>query len=434
MPNRSVKLVLYFDEAHELTEGKIRYSPDDKTLYDVLLSVLNEYRVPPLFVLFLSTLSDVAHFSPPRDMFRSARAADSDAHQAPITETPFDCYPDLLIEQDAYDLLAVSRIKFMARFGRPLYVCSGFSIRVPTQDINTISSFWTMLKHLTGNALEDMCDHVVHLARAKLVGRQKTDAPPDSFSDTALLAVVDVRLCLEYQPLNSQLALHTQADLVAHHMRLAYSVPKHRYYFRSGYSSEPILAEVSIIFVVLVLFDSYRNPQAATRQLNVWRKSNRTILIDVLTKHMSSNLLDRGERGEVVARALIVEAYDRATLRCRKHNSKDPLSMGCGVIEFVEELFRDHAIVTESYPDNIMEGGRHFKDEFKGAQLRITHFARSGDDHVVKTESMAPAFIRGTAFVCRRNEQTIDIILPLLLWDAKICEWVTSGFFIQVKD
>lgn len=35
-----------------------------------------------------------------------------------------------------------------------------------------------------------------------------------------------------------------QADMVASHFRIAYSVPVHREYLRSGYSSEPLLAEV----------------------------------------------------------------------------------------------------------------------------------------------------------------------------------------------
>lgn len=47
---------------------------------------------------------------------------------------------------------------------------------------------------------------------------------------------------------------------------------------------------------------------------------------------------------------------------------------------------------------------------------------------------MAPAFIRGTAFVCRRSEDMIDITLPILLWDAKISEWVMSSFFVKITD
>lgn len=112
---RPVKLVLNFDEAHVLTEAKTPDGSDDHTLYDVILSVLKEYRVYPLFGLFLFTSPHVAHFAPPPDMFSSARAFASDVHQAPITETPFDCYPNLFIEQDAYDLRAVSKIEFMAR-------------------------------------------------------------------------------------------------------------------------------------------------------------------------------------------------------------------------------------------------------------------------------------------------------------------------------
>lgn len=290
-----------------------------------------------------------------------------------------------------------------------------------------------MLQGREGISLTQMSDTIVMLARAKLLGHQYTEAPADDLDSSGLLAVVDVRLCLEYEPLNSQLALQTQADLVAHHMRLAYSVPKHRHYFRSGYSSEPILAEVSVVIIVIMFLTLTEATQAATQQLNHWRTKNKTILIDALNQKMNTGLLDRGERGEVVARALITEAYDRATLRRHERNKpKYPLSMGCGVIEFVEEFVRDHGMITEAYPDNV-KGGVTFREAFKHAVLRITHWVRAQDDHILNTDSMAPAFIRGAAFICRRGEAIVDLMAPILLWDEKIAEWVMSSFFWQIK-
>lgn len=136
-PNRSVKLVVYFDEAHELTKTQVTKSSPSITLYDVLLSVLNEHVTKPFFVLFLSKSFDVARFAPsPTAMFGSSRAFQSDAHHAPITETPFDCYPKLLIEPDTYTLRDVSSISFMAKFGRPLYVSKRPAISSETHIIS----------------------------------------------------------------------------------------------------------------------------------------------------------------------------------------------------------------------------------------------------------------------------------------------------------
>lgn len=145
---------------------------------------------------------------------------------------------------------------------------------------------------------------------------------------------------------------------------------------------------------------------------------------------MKLGLLDRSECALVAARALIIEAYDRATLRCRKEGS--PLSMGCGAIELVEELFREHEKITEAYPDNVT-GGDSFRTVFKHARVRITHFVSTHDDHVLNTESMAPAFIRGAAFICRRGKLSVDLVVPLLLWDEKIGERVMSAIFVQIK-
>lgn len=120
---RSVKLVIYFDEADELLE---EISWKEKTFHSILLSVLNSFVSQPLFVLFLSTLLHVAPCPPPTTadlkLFSSARAFRCDGYQAPITETSFDCHPKLPIAPDTCDLREVSSLSFMAKFGRPLCV------------------------------------------------------------------------------------------------------------------------------------------------------------------------------------------------------------------------------------------------------------------------------------------------------------------------
>lgn len=113
-----VNVLLYFDEAHPLTSTKCVGS--SSTLYNILLSVLSDYVSYPLFVLFLSTTSHIADFAPPREAAKSMRATESGAHQAPITETPFDCAPNITVEQDTYTRDDVAEVRFMSRFGRPL--------------------------------------------------------------------------------------------------------------------------------------------------------------------------------------------------------------------------------------------------------------------------------------------------------------------------
>lgn len=93
----------------------------------------------------------------------------------------------------------------------------------------------------------ETCNDIFEHARRKLINSKiSLESYLSSFEWSSLLAVADVRLCLEYDNQNITLVTETSANLVAHHMRLAYSIPKDRNWLHSGYSSEPILALVSV--------------------------------------------------------------------------------------------------------------------------------------------------------------------------------------------
>lgn len=59
-----------------------------------------------------------------------------------------------------------------------------------------------------------------------------------------MLAAVALRLLLEFDP-TRQAAIVAESKLVQGHMRIAYSIPAHQEYVRSGAPSEPILAEAA---------------------------------------------------------------------------------------------------------------------------------------------------------------------------------------------
>jgi hypothetical protein len=116
-PENQVKVMLYFDEAHVLVDS----TDDRKTLYDILCSAIDNLRSESLFVIFLSTNSHLEKLAPSGAMAWSARAREnSDALQAPITETPFDCAPTLSVLPKTLTMDATCDLEFMARFGRPL--------------------------------------------------------------------------------------------------------------------------------------------------------------------------------------------------------------------------------------------------------------------------------------------------------------------------
>jgi hypothetical protein len=116
-----VKLMLYFDESHVLTAKPVPRDPDQKDMYDVLCSCFNFFLSLPVFVIFLSTTSNINELAPSGSLAKSARArANADALQAPVTETPFDWSPEFPIKPGKFGLGDVSRVEFMAQFGRPM--------------------------------------------------------------------------------------------------------------------------------------------------------------------------------------------------------------------------------------------------------------------------------------------------------------------------
>jgi len=114
-----IKLIIYFDEAHPLT--KAPKNDNKKMLYDWLCSCLNQFVAFPMFCIFLSTNSSLAHFASPQALARSVHIySRKAATHTPITETPFDCCEDLMVKPGELTIKGISTIPFMAQFERPL--------------------------------------------------------------------------------------------------------------------------------------------------------------------------------------------------------------------------------------------------------------------------------------------------------------------------
>jgi hypothetical protein len=67
-----VKLVLYFDEAHTLAERRVPEDPDGKDTFDVLCSCFNFFLPSPIFVIYLSTSSNISQLTPSGSLARSS--------------------------------------------------------------------------------------------------------------------------------------------------------------------------------------------------------------------------------------------------------------------------------------------------------------------------------------------------------------------------
>jgi hypothetical protein len=68
--NGHVKLMLYFDAAHVLTEKRV---PDGQNMYDVMRSCFNVFLSSPIFVIYLSTDSSICDLTYPGSLGISYR-------------------------------------------------------------------------------------------------------------------------------------------------------------------------------------------------------------------------------------------------------------------------------------------------------------------------------------------------------------------------
>lgn len=80
---------------------------------------------------------------------------------------------------------------------------------------------------------------IVRFAMRKING-----APLRSVSREGRLSALAIRILLDFEPQRKQ-GRQIAADLVANHMRIAYSIPEHCEYMRTGAPSELILAEAA---------------------------------------------------------------------------------------------------------------------------------------------------------------------------------------------
>jgi hypothetical protein len=133
---RKIRLFMYFDEAHCLHNPTLTHAfansikplvYEKRTAYDAFTRALDELRTLNIFSLFLSTSSSLSKFAPTKKQFQSSRSSEKDHDlQPPITELPFDLCSESapLATENKHTLDEICTTRFMARFGRPLYVIS----------------------------------------------------------------------------------------------------------------------------------------------------------------------------------------------------------------------------------------------------------------------------------------------------------------------
>lgn len=266
----------------------------------------------------------------------------------------------------------------------------------------------------------------------------------DIKSETFYLAALTTRLNLQLDITRAE-GLAEQAKLVESHMRIAFCAPDHQQYLRSGTPSEPILAEAAIKCMAQLRkddMDSFAQRLASTG-LGIRAE---TFKPDTIAGHLAQflrkGIADKGERGELVARLLVTEAFDHAAqVEQVDHACQHLASQGTGevtVVQFFKSLLGETYVnkVLNMHADNMgADNEMTFEDVFAKSAIRFTHFVRGGDDWTNTSEAAFGGLGRGFAVICRPGTEAVDFYIPVVMDKSQpLSEENTTAILIQVKD
>ncbi|KAK0460599.1 uncharacterized protein EV420DRAFT_1641149 [Desarmillaria tabescens] len=423
--NSKLKLLIYIDEAHTLAP----MGPGKRNSYDPLCSAMADLGGSNHFIIFMSTTGALSLLGRPKSDHISARAVNVTAKlPAPFTILPFDVYANIQYDDPGLTFERIWSIQHLACFGRPMWHA------MLAAGANEQWLIFLARSKLTHKDCAETPKFKIHQGMPvnETSKRDTSKGEPDLFK----MALADVRVMIEYEPRREK-ARRLQEEMVKGHMRVAFSVPDHREYMRSGHPSEPVLAEAAAISTYEEGVD----------------------LVDVIYFLLEENLIGKGERGELVGRLLLTLAWDAAIhqLMLDKKNPSMPIAQDNNqavysrpmlLLDFLAALLHpDHLdAILQSTPDNRV-GGETFAEAFKDAYVCFTHFGRARSPDAINSGSAFAAFIRGMAWQCSSGHPVIDILLPLLIVPKELAahrsfdvnklpleKFHRSGVFISIKD
>ncbi|GAB1527882.1 hypothetical protein RhiTH_011070 [Rhizoctonia solani] len=385
--------LIYFDEAHSLTESvKTPDQEHERSQYHNLgtaMASLIDYR---LFFIFLSTNSRLENFAPPPTSFPSDRVANGLRLIPPFTELPFDIYESTVLDDiNILSLESVSKTKVMVGFGRALWY-----------------------SYYKSNSNKNIFDLAVDKLTASGVNDRNSDA---------LLAVLGVRIGISFDTTNNA-TYSIQSRLVESHLRVVYWIPEHRGYMHTGAPSEPILAE------------------AAARYLNALNSGRGGIAVlgpRRLSEEFEKGLLARGERGEIAGRLLVTAAYEAALKIDWTMNNREPwYHKPIPVMDFLFALFHSnhHDIIKGARSLTGLESVPTLNQAFANCHVFFSHFALAEDADMLSSTGLAIALVRGMALQAKDGHESIDAVIPVHIGSttSPIDPSTTSAINLQFKN
>jgi len=221
-------------------------------------------------------------------------------------------------------------------------------------------------------------------------------------NDKLLLACLAILVHLEFDS-KRETAHVLESTLVESYMRVAFAVPEHREYMRTGYPSEPFLVE------------------AAAKVLRSATTPFATLAPRLLADAVQAGFTARGERGEVVTRLLYIIARHQVFVNNSAEHFSAVFQTPIKVIDFIL------ALAPERYHDKILQAKPTMVDDenpaptfalaFEHAYVNFTHFQLGGEFGLVKHCHLWKFLRRSMALQCRDNQKQVDNASPIFFGD-----------------
>ncbi|KAI9464849.1 hypothetical protein HD554DRAFT_2315779 [Boletus coccyginus] len=365
------KLVVAVDEAHPLTPLLTQgtYRPAD--VFCRVVNVYSHHQNHAVWVVFASTTSKVADFSPPNQKHNSDRVAVSGQKLfLPYTQLGWDQSALGLGEIDIED---VSRVHHIVGYGRPLWVSLKTALTLPGRVLDTAS--------------------------AKLCGGDEFDPSKTGH----VIAVLGQRFGLNVTFGHPDSVEHLESG-VASHLRICLATTMDRNWRFTSYPSEPLLSCVAA-----------RGLHAVPGKLK--------IALGTLLKAVNSGMIDVGQRGELASRLLWLLAKDlfvrtQAKVVNNIPSSWDEHLIDCQMIPVVDWL--EFIFGTQMWnADDNQASLAH--DMFKDAYINFSHWvcmeaniAGSNEGNELRLEQWTLRHWQRTSAVqCCHQQPVIDKAIPI---------------------
>ncbi|RXW16235.1 hypothetical protein EST38_g9615 [Candolleomyces aberdarensis] len=358
----SVALVIVFDEAHTLAVVE-KAATSAWTRLALVERSLAWLKKLPIFTVSLSTNSKLELLAPSSYHHPSHRASRGFL-VPPLTEFYlFDAHTRSVARRLNVDGITLQKMcspELITSFGRYQWA----------------AMYQTSTYRGEGQEAFRL-DRIVQFAKAKLKPRITYGNSPIHKGEEFeyKLACLAIRIMLDIDTTN------------------LWSVPADRETMDTGAPSEPVLVEASAQLL----------------------HSDDINMFNILNTALSSNLIAKGERGELAARILFINAQDRVNRHTLDYHSMKyhgPIRL----LEFLEQLFTDEAYdyIKNAIPIEAKPGAKPLEDAFKDAWVNFSHFAQARDYGVVKLDILYQFFFRGIMLQCWDNQQTLDFAAPMV--------------------